>query len=529
MRPIAELTSSLAKINQDLLASWAVPTAASMATATEAIARRFGALSSRRSFWSNGAQLEEAVRCVRGQNADIDFKTLHLACHGTSQHLASDDYVILGDHACLKALLAAASSYQHQPRRFRRLYDGLLRSYLSVERQALWFADQSVHAGNNRLRTFLHENVDLIRSLEPAPEWVGALADYPEILGPEPGLRFGDAWIAGDKIPFQDAMQRLGLPGTSWLAEETIRSALAIALNLDDHAFTAHVPAFLDAAVEPRFQHLRDDIYVDLIRRYAAIPSPPVHAPLRDALVSAWKNPWLDRNDPAWKRAGVARSMVAGWLKLDLIHQFFEVLSEDGRQDKGRFEFWRTYHHQMDDVYFALGNRSYWSRNPDIEKLRHSMEGRLLNLTGTESDNNAFIMCMGDIAVVEFSKKGNAAYRYRRSDLPLQEGKHAISISQLKRAPPGKKMRHAGNNGYSWQELFARVLVDQRAVFSAKPQTGVALPDITAFAFANAIALEDHRSKGGSLWLRIDDADPNIVRQLSQWGFNYRPGRGWWR
>ncbi|MDQ8698161.1 EH signature domain-containing protein [Hyphomicrobium sp. LHD-15] len=528
MSPISALTSSLAKINHELLAAWASPTAEGMAKATEAIARRFGS-SSRRSSSLSGDRMIEAIRRVRDQNGDVDFRTLRRACYGVTLHLASDDYLILGDHACLNMLLAAVSSHCQQPRRFRRLYEGLLTSYLTAERTGRWFGTQLVRAGNDQLRKFLQENVDLIQSIEPSPEWVGALADYAGVLGADPGDRFGAAWIAGDKAPFQDAMQRLRLPGTSWLAGETIRSALEIALSLDHQAFATHIPAFLEAAVEPRFQHLRDDIYVDLIKRYAAIPSPPVHAPLRDALVSAWKNPWLDRNDPAWSRAGAARSMVAGWLKLDLIHQFFEVLSEDGRQDKSRFEFWRKYHDRMDDVYFALGSRTYWSTNPDIEKLRRSMDGRLLNFTGSESSNNAFIMCMGDIVVVEFSKKGNAAYRYRRSDLPLQDAKQAISVSRLKREPPGKQMRHAGNNGYSWQELFARVLGDQRAAFSAKPQTGVALPDITDFAFANAIALEDHRSKGGNLWLRIDDADPDIVRQLSQWGFNYRAGRGWWR
>lgn len=530
MSPISALTSSLAKINHELLAAWAAPTAESMAKTTESIAQRLGVLSLRRSSALIGARSEEAIRRVRRENANIDFRTLRIACHGLSQHLSPDDYVILGDPACLSALLSAVLYHRQQPGRFRRLYDGLLRSYLTAERQARWFADQSVLAGNDRLRRFLQEHLAVIRSLEPAPEWVEALAAYPEILGPEPGKRFGDAWMAGDDAPFQESMQRLRLPGTSWLVGETIRSALAIAVCLDDQAFAARIPAFLAAAVEPRFQHLRDEIYVDLIKRYASIPSPPVHAPLRDALVLAWKNPWLDRNDPAWSRAGAARSMVAGWLKLDLIHQFFEVLSEDGRQDKSRFEFWRNYHDQMDDVYFVLGGGTYSSTNPDIEKLRRSMDGRLLNLTGSESGTNAFIMCMGDIVVVEFSKKGNAAYLYRRrSDLPLRDGEQTISASRLRREP-GKQMRHDAG----WQDLFARELYardfgDQRSAFSAKQQTGVRLADITAFAFANAIALEDHRSKGGNLWVRIDDADPDIVRQLSQWGFNYRPGRGWWR
>ncbi len=529
MSPISALTTSLAKINNDLLASWVAPTAEGMAKATEAIAQRFGS-SPRRSSNLSGDRMIEAIRRVRDQNGDVDFSTLRRACYGVTQHLASDDYVILGDHACLSMLLAAVSSHRQKPRRFRRLYDGLLNSYLTAEHTRPWFADQLVRAGNDQLRKFLQDNVDLIQSVEPAPEWVGALTDYAGILGADPGQRFGAAWIAGDKVPFQDAMQRLRLPGTSWLAAETIRSALAIAISFDDHVFPPNIPAFLEAAMEPRFQHLRDDIYVDLIKRYAAIPSPPVHAPLRDALVSAWKNPWLNRNDPAWSRAGAARSMVAGWLKLDLIHQFFEVLSEDGRQDKSRFEFWRKYHDRMDDVYFALGSGTYSSTNPDIEKLRRSMDGRLLNLTGSESGNNAFIMCMGDIVVVEFSKKGNAAYLYRRrSDLPLRDGKQTISASRLRREP-GKQMRHdAGWQDLFARELYARDLGDQRSAFSAKQQTGVRLADITAFAFANAIALEDHRSKGGNLWLRIDDADPDIVRQLSQWGFNYRAGRGWWR
>lgn len=527
MRQIDELSVALAKVNRDLLTRWTASSTEAMAKTTDEIAQLLGAESDRKCSALNSSSSLKAVRIVRDHNAAVDFKTLRLACHGIGQPF--DDYVILGDLACLHAFLDAVSSYKKEPRRFRRLYDGLLRTYLTAERRACWFADHPVQEGNEHLRAFLHENCDVIRALEPAPEWVRALADYPEILGLEPSRQFGNSWIAGNKIAFEDAMQRLGLPGTSWLASETIQSALSIALGLDDHAFTGHIPAFLEAAAEPSFQTIRDHIYVEIIARYAAIPSASVHAPLRDALVTAWKNPWLERNDPAWKRVPeVARKMVAGWLKLDLIHQFFEVLSEDGRQDKSRFEFWRTYHHQMDDVYFALGSRNFWSRNPDIEKLRRSMDGRLLNLTGTEADNNAFIMRMGDIVVVEFSKKNNAAYRYRRSDLSLQEITHAISASQLRREF-GVQMRHAWARGLSWQEQFAQALGDQQTDFSVRARTTDPRTAIAAFANANSIRLEDHTPKGGSFWLIADDADPDIARQLTKWGFKYRPGRGWWR
>src|SRR5690606_6571392 len=128
-----------------------------------------------------------------------------------------------------------------------------------------------------------------------------------------------------------------------------------------------HISALLNAASDVRFQPIRDDIYEGLITRYAAMKSPSIHPELRDALVAAWKNPWMSRNDGAWGRVpDNARNMVASWLKLELIHQFFEVLSDEGRQDRRRFEFWRTYHEQMDDVYFALGSNAYSSRNPDL-------------------------------------------------------------------------------------------------------------------------------------------------------------------
>lgn len=67
-----------------------------------------------------------------------------------------------------------------------------------------------------------------------------------------------------------------------------------------------------------------------------------------------------------------------------------------------------------------------------IVKLRNALEGRVLELIGTEGDNNAFIMCMGETMAVEFSKKGNAAYFYFKGQLDLDSTSRTTAIGTLK-------------------------------------------------------------------------------------------------
>jgi hypothetical protein len=150
--------------------------------------------------------------------------------------------------------------------------------------------------------------------------------------------------------------------------------------------------------------------------------------------------------------------MVEGWLKLELIHQFFEALSDKEWQDTGRFEFWCAYHEQMDEVYFALSRAAFRSTAPDLKQFITAADGLIFKLTQSTRENHAFIMCIDDRAVVEFSAKGNAAYFYGRRDLNLSPTGHAISMGEFKRKDRAVQMRHAGTKAFSWQELFAREL-----------------------------------------------------------------------
>lgn len=544
-----QLAGLLAKVNADALREFAMDRGQSPQELVEA--SRPAANDSNQASGQVPAdflqQLKHAVSQLRAGRDPDQFRTLRLQCHGCGTAFSEDGVALIGDAAALTRLFGFVENYRSDPFRFRRLFDGLLRAYLAVDREGQWFATREGRDGNDLLRAYLVAAFEDIRLLEPTPEWVSTLQAYPELLSKKPGSRFATDWLRTGGTEFQDVSRRLSLTGSSWLAIETLRSALSAAAALDDHKFIPHINAFLTAAAEPRFRSLRDEIYAALLARYAVLRSAPVNPELRDAVVAAWKNPWLARNDSAWVRVpDPARKMVAGWLKLDLIHQFFEVLSEDGKQDRSRFEFWRRYHEAMDDVYFALGSRAFSSRSPDLIKLRTALDGRLLELVGAEADNNAFIMCMGDDVVVEFSKKGNAAHRHSRGQLDLDSSRKAIGIGELRRDST-QRLIHRGRGDEDWQERFAKTLrrgpasqaepaattrpFDQmfKPVSQASPSRHASLQEISLFAGAAKIRIEDHRSKGGSLWLLASNEDPDINSQLTSWGFKHRPGRGWWR
>jgi hypothetical protein len=41
--------------------------------------------------------------------------------------------------------------------------------------------------------------------------------------------------------------------------------------------------------------------------------------------------------------------------------------------------------------------------------------------------------------------------------------------------------------------------------------------------------IEDNRAKGGALWIRATDHNPDASRVLRSWGFAYKLGKGWWK
>lgn len=131
------LTAALAKVNNEAIARWIAPDATGMAMVAREI-EQISAVSAKRSqSESFDKRLITAIARYRDNpDVDWDYRTLRLVCHGCSYKISTDDYVPLADKRALATLLVSVASYAHQPRRFRRLYHGLLQAYLTAERQA---------------------------------------------------------------------------------------------------------------------------------------------------------------------------------------------------------------------------------------------------------------------------------------------------------------------------------------------------------------------------------------------------------
>jgi hypothetical protein len=253
--------------------------------------------------------------------------------------------------------------------------------------------------------------------------------------------------------------------------------------------------------------------------------------------------------------------MVTDWLKLDLIRQFFGLLSEDSANDKRRLKFWESYHKNIDDMYFALGSYARNNRSRDFIDLRKKMAGRVLDLNaGGLPRNNAFIMRMGDHVAVEFGMSGNACFIFERRNLPFDLGGSAVAgdRSELKHDDHIERLLHIDTGVNRWEQIFEQTLQRHMDVWPVREET-TGQPSTTGAAFrgrqnettrgtqcaekasysrrelerfctSRALKIVDRSTqRGGNLWVVTDQSDRAVNRQLSEWRFRYKPNKGWWR
>jgi len=527
----------------------------------------------------NPATIALAVARFRATGEPEGWRGLKGVCFGAGSP-DEKGWCVLSDATLRNRLLTLAQG-QAEARKRVLCFRWLLSCYLGFR---LSWADQVSHDGWLKLREWLDHRMQSVSRDIPTPkDWFKTLEDNHNLLRDDPCGIYGSRLLAGNGTALQSVVVGLGIPSDSWVHEEAIMAQMRAGAALNHEMFRTSLPSLLSVATGTAgvsvSKSLQRKCVALLVRRYAKMPGTSEHPALRDAAISAIGSPWLMR--PAWDASVIddrgrpddaAREMVNGWLKRRLITDFFELLSADGTGDRRRLDYWLRFEPLVDDMWFALGSETRQRKSEAFRDFRSRAYGRLLELDGTTADNNAFVMRMGELLAVEFGAKGNAFFLFRWDDLPkgvkdkLLSGKEYVSveISALRSTPAKKRLIHMDSPGksLSWEQKFDQVICpaigsrpntppkslwgsvsraqsdvqrasqlqtgrNQRAMTTAR--AGAVREDIRTFVASWGLRIEDNRPKGGALWVITDDSRAAVRTTLKNWGFRYKPGKGWWK
>jgi hypothetical protein len=461
---------------------------------------------------------------------------------------------ILEDRSRFQTVLKSVSSWETRPAAFRRCYQGLVKSYFTFDSSNAALVGRQNWA---QLRDFLHGHSKSIKDSSTNPDWVTTAVGNRQLFAENPCEPYVAALLRGDNSAIEHLCNQLGIAHTSWFLRELILAQVHGATKLGNAQFVGLMQRLLDMLKGNEV--LRDRGMVMVLDRYAKVPGQHLNQGLRDSAVLWWGNPWLPSNETRW--GGVtepARTMVADWLKLEFIETFFTKLAEDGMGDPRRMDFWKRYVKSIDNIQFALGSFARTSRERDFVLLRKKMTGLICELDASGA-NNAFVMTMGNLIVVEFSGMGNALYGYdAQRHIPFDISKplklRVDAPNSLKHSQHIIKLSHQdGIHGWeAWEPMFQATLKKEFGITpgtASAPTKRVAAPppepirqaeysaqfshaSLNRLARENGLQVEDKTPQGGSLWVRTHGSDVTtsvVTQQLTRWGFKLRPGKGWWK
>jgi hypothetical protein len=143
--------------------------------------------------------------------------------------------------------------------------------------------------------------------------------------------------------------------------------------------------------------------------------------------------------------------MVEGWLKRRLIKDFFELLAHDDAADVRRLNYWLKWEPRITDMWFVLGTDARKNRTKKFSDVVARMSGRDRSLTSCpDHRNNAFVMRIGSLLVIEFGTTGNACYIYAASNFATSLDRQGLSIYALKQKQHSARLSHNGQ----WELKF---------------------------------------------------------------------------
>lgn len=450
------------------------------------------------------------------------------------------------------------------------LWRGLLSSYFAYA--GPYSSDPIGHRNWIKLRTLLRDSFQSMFERKPQKsDWMLALRENLNLFDDNSCQTYAAEALEGDCETVKRLRQLVQIPETSWFTAELVRAQIERACSKDDLLFKGYIPRLCKL--------LRDNsLYSDkglaaILTRYHSSSDTSEDVDLGRLAVDLWDNPKLPRS-VRWNQVNPEiKGMVLKWLISKDLRTFFDLFSRDenAHQDKRRLNFWMRYIDHIRDAYFVLGSHAANSKNEDYMEMRRSNKGRIsrLDQEGPQKrNNNAFIMLIDRYAIVEFGQSGNACLCFDAENLPFRLDSPWLrgDKSQLKNDKhSGCKFRliHMDRSRRDWEDDFQhelqrlgilpgtyptldtrrfvkmRIEARGRATNLNPAQSNRRVRTFTTnqlrqFAARLGLTIEDNRDRGGCLWVKEElqfDGSPEwdrIRAQLQEWGFRWKPGKGWW-
>jgi hypothetical protein len=367
-------------------------------------------------------------------------------------------------------------------------------------------------------------------------EWMRIVAHHRELFGEQAGAQLAEEIFDG-KVLDLSALQAIAqIPDNSWLWRRIFAVLLSRIFHLEDAPFLQRLPELVQLGqLNSRF--LNQVLSACLTRYYHSRYREQSSSLLKQAALEHWGSPQMRSKQNAWLQyveQPVCAMVVAWFAKEDLEH-FFTLLKGEAEVDQSRLFYWLRFANQMSYTRIVMGSDAWHDRGSDFVQFREKNKGRLSQLSGGTSHNNAVVMQIGNYLFVEFSGTGNACYVYQSERAPFNPDKALLGLNtELKQATRAlKRMSHSPaprrhNLVEGWllkfdAELSSLGITVQRSeagASSPRPAASVTLEEQLATHLQHVPhQIFDNRGKGGSFQVRLSRDDARAKTALLRMGF----------
>lgn len=307
------------------------------------------------------------------------------------------------------------------------------------------------------------------KSVQRPKQWMNTLVDHSEILSDKPTEAFVKQFLQDEEVSgIQKELESLKISPNSWFWDDLIKSSIKSIRQMNEKEYFKVISRFISLA-EQNSLYTRD-ILSALLDRYAKTSErDKVHETLKQMALAQWGNPQYD-SSAGWNNVNPdTKRMVVQWFVQADLEAFFKLFSRTA--DVNRFNYWIKFIDKITFSQIFLGPSALNSQQVQHKKFREMNRGRLKELIGSTHTNNAFLLKIDNVYVVDFSDTGNACYAYNK--LPYNDKKERIFIGDLKNKDTvlfrngwgePTALSHSGD----WESRFDEKLAEI-GLFSRKP------------------------------------------------------------